>query len=67
MKVLNLDEAAERDNCSRRHLERLIARGEGPPIVKLGLRRIGVLEADNDAWLLSRRRVPPGFKEGELR
>jgi predicted DNA-binding transcriptional regulator AlpA len=35
---------------------RLIARGEGPPTVKLSERRIGIRESDNAAWQASRVR-----------
>jgi predicted DNA-binding transcriptional regulator AlpA len=53
--VLSKRKAAERDNISLRHLERLIANGEGPPLVRLGPRRVGIIEEDNDAWVRSRR------------
>ena len=36
--VLSKKEAAERDKISLRHLERLIANVEGPPLVRLGPR-----------------------------
>jgi hypothetical protein len=65
--VLTKKEAAKRGNISVRHLERLIASGEGPPLVLLGPRRVGIIEEDNDAWLRARRSVLPGFKEGEAR
>ena len=60
--VLSKKKAAERANVSLRHFERLIANGEGPPLVRLGPRRVGIIEEDSDAWLRSRRSVPPGFK-----
>ena len=53
--VLSKRRAAERDNISLRHLERLIANGEGPPLVRLGPHRVGIIEEDNDAWVRSRR------------
>jgi predicted DNA-binding transcriptional regulator AlpA len=59
-RVLSFDEAAGRSNIVRRTLEREIAKGEGPAIIHLGKRRRGILEADLEAWLLSRRRAPPG-------
>ena len=59
-RVLSYDEAAGRAGFVRRSLERLIARGEGPAIIHLGKRRRGILESDMEAWLLSRRRAPPG-------
>lgn len=67
MNVSTFNEFASRAKISRRHLERLIARGEGPPIIVLGPRRRGIADEDGDAWLRSRRRLPPGFKEGEAR
>jgi predicted DNA-binding transcriptional regulator AlpA len=48
---------------SVRHLERMIAIGEGPPIIKLGPRAVGISEADGEAWLASRRVVPPGWRD----
>lgn len=56
MRVLSLDECAERADIVRRTLDRAIARGEGPPVVDITARRRGVLEADYEAWLLGRRR-----------
>jgi predicted DNA-binding transcriptional regulator AlpA len=54
---------AKRMNRSVRHLERLIAVGEGPPIIKLGTRAVGIDEDDGEAWLASRRVVPPGWRD----
>ncbi|MGE0714097.1 MAG: helix-turn-helix transcriptional regulator [Alphaproteobacteria bacterium] len=42
-----------------RTLERAIERGEGPPIVRLSERRVGILESDFAAWLLARRSPLP--------
>ncbi len=58
--ILSLKQAAERAGIVRRSLERLIANGEGPSVVHITTRRRGVLEADLDNWLLSRRRAAPG-------
>jgi hypothetical protein len=55
---------AKQAGVSVRHLERLLAAGEGPPIVQLGVRRKGIADDDGETWLRSRRRVPPGFREG---
>ena len=60
MRVLSYNEAAERAGIVRRSLERLIACGDGPAIVHVSIRRQGVIEADLERWLLSRRRAPPG-------
>ena len=54
---------AKRMNRSVRHLERMIAVGEGPPIIKLGPRAVGIAEDDGEAWLASRRVVPPGWRD----
>jgi predicted DNA-binding transcriptional regulator AlpA len=51
---------AARAGMSERHLERLISLGEGPPIIRLGVRKIGIADEDFSAWLASRRVVPPG-------
>jgi predicted DNA-binding transcriptional regulator AlpA len=63
LRILNLNEFAARIGCSRRTIERAISRGEGPAITQVSERRIGVAEDDGDAWLSSRRRLPPGSKE----
>jgi predicted DNA-binding transcriptional regulator AlpA len=60
MHVLSYDEAARRAGIVRRSLERLIAEGEGPAVIHISQRRRGILEADLEAWLLSRRRAAPG-------
>jgi hypothetical protein len=60
MQVITYQEAAERAGIVRRSLERLIAKGEGPAVVHVSIRRRGILEHDLEAWLLSRRHAPPG-------
>ena len=62
MKILTKDEFAKRASISIAHLNALIARGEGPPVIALGERRRGILEADGEAWLRSRT-IPAGEKE----
>lgn len=62
MRVLNYDEAAGRANITRRTLERLISRGEGPSVVHISTRRRGVLDQDCDRWLMARRHPAPGEK-----
>lgn len=59
MKVISLNEAAYRAGFCRRSLDRQIAKGEGPSLIKISERRRGVLESDFDAWLLSRRKPAP--------
>jgi hypothetical protein len=63
MQVLSLNEFAKRAGFTRRTLERCIALGEGPPVVDLSPRRRGIIDEDGDAWLRSRRRVPPGARQ----
>jgi predicted DNA-binding transcriptional regulator AlpA len=60
MQVLSLDQAAFRAGIVRRTLERLLAQGTGPAKVQLSQRRVGIIEADLEAWLLKRRRPAPG-------
>ncbi len=59
MQVLNLNEAASRSGIVRRTLERLISLGEGPSLVRMSARRVGVLEKDLDDWIMTRRRPSP--------
>jgi predicted DNA-binding transcriptional regulator AlpA len=63
VQVLSLDQAAMRAGIVRRTLERLRAGGEGPTTVQISKRRVGVLEADLEQWLASRRRPAPGSTE----
>jgi hypothetical protein len=63
MKVLNYDECAERANVVRRTWDRIIENGKGPPSVEISARRRGVIDVDFEAWLLQRRRLPPGWAD----
>jgi len=51
--TLSLDDLAASIGVSRRHLHQLLARGEGPPTIRLGRRRLVRREAA-DAWLKAR-------------
>ena len=62
-KILSKKQFADRIGRSVRHLERLISEGEGPPLVKLGVRAVGIDEADGDNWIAGRRMVPPGWDD----
>lgn len=62
--ILTKKQFAQRMGRSVRHLERLLATGEGPPVIRLGARAVGIDETDGDAWLASRRVVPPGWQDG---
>jgi predicted DNA-binding transcriptional regulator AlpA len=54
---------ADRCGISVRHLERLNSLGEGPPLIQLGPRRVGIADDDGDAWIESRRVLPPGWRD----
>jgi predicted DNA-binding transcriptional regulator AlpA len=58
-RIISKKEFAERMSRSVRHLERMIAAGEGPPIIKLGPRAVGIAEDDGEAWLGSPRVASP--------
>jgi predicted DNA-binding transcriptional regulator AlpA len=66
-KILTKRQSAERIGRSVRHLERLISEGEGPPLVRLGARAIGIDEDDLEAWIAARRVVPPGWQDKKAR
>jgi len=60
MQVLSLDQAAFRAGIVRRTLERMLAEGIGPAKVQVSKRRVGILEADLEKWLIGRPRPAPG-------
>ena len=51
--TLTILEAAAALKVSRRHLQSLLAKGEGPPVIRLGRRRIIRRDALNH-WLAER-------------
>lgn len=55
-KVLSNDEAARFLGLSPRTLPGMRRRGDGPPFIKLGARRLGYLESDLQKWVESQRR-----------
>lgn len=63
MIVISIDEVAKRMGVVRRTVERLIAEGEGPTVIRLSARRIGILESEFQRWLTSRQRPAAGSKE----
>jgi hypothetical protein len=70
MRVISLQEGANRAGQSLRTFQRQIAEGKGPPIVEISERRRGILESDFEQWLLARRRPvlePPELKRGRGR
>jgi hypothetical protein len=60
-KVNRLKAFAKKIGMSERHVQRLIAAGEGPVLTELGKRIKGVADDDGDAWLARRRKLPPGW------
>lgn len=62
-KILSKKQFAEKIGRSERHLERLISTGEGPPVIKVGVRAVGIAEDDGDRWIASRRVLPPGWSD----
>jgi predicted DNA-binding transcriptional regulator AlpA len=64
-KILTKKQFAERIGRSVRHLERLISEGEGPPLVRFGVRAVGIEEHDGNAWIAARRVLPPGWQDGQ--
>jgi predicted DNA-binding transcriptional regulator AlpA len=55
-KVLSNDAAARFLGLSPRTLPGMRLRGDGPPFIQLGARRIGYLESDLSVWVESQRR-----------
>jgi excisionase family DNA binding protein len=51
--LLTIAEAADAARISRRHLQALLQRNEGPPVIRLG-RRLVIRRAALTAWLLAR-------------
>jgi hypothetical protein len=59
--VRRIKSFAKKIGMSGRHVQRLIAAGEGPVLTELGKRTKGVADDDGDAWLARRRKLPPGW------
>jgi len=55
-KVLTVDQWAELNGISRPTALRRLKAGDGPPIVQLSPRRIGIRVGDNRRWQESRMR-----------
>jgi len=55
LQVINRREALEHLGLSSRTLERLDAKREGPPKIRLSPGRIGYRTTDLDAWINARR------------
>jgi predicted DNA-binding transcriptional regulator AlpA len=55
-RVLSLRQWCEVNGFSKATGWRMIKRGEGPPVLQLSPRRIGIRESDNARWQASRIR-----------
>ncbi len=55
VRILGEREAALRLNLGCRTLQEMRLRGNGPPFIRLGARRVGYDVRDLDAWVNSRR------------
>jgi predicted DNA-binding transcriptional regulator AlpA len=53
-RVLTLAQWADLNSISYAHAKRLIASGQGPKLIRLSERRIGVREDHNEQWQNSR-------------
>jgi excisionase family DNA binding protein len=58
-RLLTIKQAAERLHVSARTLRRWYLAGEGPKMIKLSERRIGIRLRDFDAWLAERPDARP--------
>jgi predicted DNA-binding transcriptional regulator AlpA len=55
-RIFSNDEAARFLGLSPRTLPGMRRRGDGPPFIRLGARRVGYLESDLSVWVESQRR-----------
>jgi predicted DNA-binding transcriptional regulator AlpA len=53
-RIWTFEEFAKQNSISTATLERVIRRGEGPKVVKLSPRRLGIRESDGAAWQAAR-------------
>jgi predicted DNA-binding transcriptional regulator AlpA len=65
LRLITKKEAAARATLSLRSLERRLAEGTGPAVVKIGPRRVAISEHDFDNWLARCRRPAQGENGGE--
>jgi predicted DNA-binding transcriptional regulator AlpA len=56
--VLRLREWAALANVSMRTARRLLADGDGPKVVRLSSRRVGITIASHKAWIAAREAAP---------
>jgi predicted DNA-binding transcriptional regulator AlpA len=55
-KVLSFREWCQLTNVSERTGRRILQSGDGPPVLQLSARRIGIRECDNERWQQARIR-----------
>jgi predicted DNA-binding transcriptional regulator AlpA len=55
-RVLSFRQWCDLNGISKATGRRILNRGEGPPILRLSVRRIGIKESDNARWQASRTR-----------
>ena len=55
-RVISVRQAAEKVGLSVPTFRRVIAAGEGPPLIQLSTRRLGIRESDVTKWLDHRER-----------
>jgi excisionase family DNA binding protein len=55
-RVISIRQAAEKVGVSVPTFRRVIEAGEGPPVIQLSTRRLGVRESDVSKWLNDRVR-----------
>ena len=53
-RIWTIPEFAKVNRISKTTLSRTIARGDGPKVVRLSLRRLGIRERDGAAWQAAR-------------
>jgi hypothetical protein len=63
VKALTMPQVAAAATITLRHLQGLIAEGQGPVVTEVGRRRI-VLEDDYNRWIRARRQVAPKSRRG---
>jgi predicted DNA-binding transcriptional regulator AlpA len=57
VEILLTREAAEHVKLSASSLEKFRVRGDGPPFIRIGARKVGYLRGDLDRWIEGRRRT----------
>lgn len=55
--IRSMRETAAILGVSLRQLQRMISMGDGPVVIRLSERRVGVSDADREAWVDARRRI----------